>query len=133
MKKSIISLIILSLTVVFVLPFQGCGKYEEGPSFSLRTKKGRLCRSWSIEKYVDHHGHETAPIGNEGVFTYDRDGTLSWSDGYVSVTGSWEFDGTKENINTVLILSIEEKILRLTSSEFWTEDSNGDETHYKAE
>ena len=137
MKKALQIISLVLLTAVFTLPFQGCGKYEEGPSFSLKTKKGRLCQSWTVEKFVDHHGDETTATGNEGTYTYEKDGTYSWSDGSASISGTWEFDDSKENIETTLTIIIAvtttTKIIKLTSSELWIEDSDGDQAHFKAE
>jgi hypothetical protein len=134
MKKTIQTLSLIILTALFIMPFQGCGKYEEGPSFSLRTKKGRLCQSWTIDKFVDPNGNETAGTVGDGVYTYEKDGTYSWSDGSVSVSGTWEFDASKENIETTLLtVTVSAKIIKLTSSELWGEDSDGYQIHLKAE
>jgi len=138
MKKTINTLAILLVSVIFILPFQGCGKYEDGPSISLKTKKGRLSQSWTVEKYVAANGTETAASGNEGSSIFNKDGSYSWSDGSVSINGTWSFDDPKENLSvTITIFGISStstsKILRLTSSELWTADSNGDETHMKSE
>ena len=43
MKKNI-------LFIIIVLAIASCGKYEEGPIFSLRSKKNRLCREWRLDK-----------------------------------------------------------------------------------
>ena len=134
MKKNIQTLSLILLTALFIMPFQGCGKYEEGPSFSIKTKKGRLCQSWTIDKFVDPNGNETAGTVGDGVYTYEKDGTYSWSDGSVSVSGTWEFDASKENIETTLLtVTASAKIIKLTSSELWGEDSDGYQIHLKAE
>jgi hypothetical protein len=120
------------------MPFQGCGKYEEGPSFSLKTKKGRLCQSWSVDKWVDSNGNETAGTTSDLIYTYEKDGTVSVSDGSLSISGTWKFDDSKENIEvtsdaSVSTSSTSYKIIKLTSSEFWTEEDDGFQVHFKAE
>ena len=35
-----------------------CGKYEEGPGISLRSKKARLANTWTITKTVTKDGDE---------------------------------------------------------------------------
>ena len=137
MKKTIQTLSLIILTALFIMPFQGCGKYEEGPSFSLKTKKGRLCQSWTVDKYVDPNGNETAGTVDDGIYTYEKDGTYSWSDGSVSISGTWEFDDSKESIETTITVitavTASAKIIKLTSSELWGEDSDGWQVHFKAE
>lgn len=49
MKKLLIILTILT----FGLNLQSCKKYEEGPSFSLKTKKKRLVGEWKLESFND--------------------------------------------------------------------------------
>ncbi len=47
MKKiSVIFMIIAGLSIII----GSCGKYEEGPGFSLRTKTARLTGEWEIDK-----------------------------------------------------------------------------------
>ncbi len=51
MKKIRLSGLFLALVMVMsTLTFQSCGKYEEGPAFSLRSKKSRLVNKWKIDK-----------------------------------------------------------------------------------
>ena len=138
MKKTIQTLSLILLTAVFIMPFQGCGKYEEGPSFSLKTKKGRLCQSWTVDKWVDSNGNETAGTTSDLIYTYEKDGTVSVSDGSFSISGTWKFDDSKENIEvtsdaSVSTSSTSYKIIKLTSSEFWTEEDDGFQVHFKAE
>lgn len=45
-KLSVILMIIAGLSIIF----GSCGKYEEGPAFSLRTKTARLTGEWEIDK-----------------------------------------------------------------------------------
>ena len=50
MKNNPKSILFLAAAAVTVLNFQSCGKYEDGPSFSLRTKKARLTGEWELVK-----------------------------------------------------------------------------------
>jgi hypothetical protein len=126
------------LAVVFVLG-TSCGKYEEGPGFSLMTKKARVAGVWKLEKYVSANGTVTnAEADDNTTFEFTKDGTLiiKSTDGGVSytVSGTWEFTKDKEYIKTTLEFfgqtSVNEaRILRLTNKEFWTVDEDGDQTH----
>ena len=42
--------IFYALTILVGLQLASCGKYEEGPGFSLRSKTARLAGEWTIEK-----------------------------------------------------------------------------------
>jgi len=50
--KKVKNTIIIIIAISLLIPFnQGCGKYEEGPSISLRTKTSRLKGVWEITDY----------------------------------------------------------------------------------
>ena len=62
MKK--LSILFAAFSVLFLV---SCGKYEDGPGFSLRSKEARLAGTWTFEKvtwdgidvavvYEDTHG-----------------------------------------------------------------------------
>jgi hypothetical protein len=114
----------LAATVITVLNFQSCSKYEDGPSFSLRTKKARLAGDWEVVRI----GNETYPQGGYSLeMTFEKDGDFEfgYSDGTYSFSylGDWEFASDKEEIDIDVdndILTFE--ILRLTNSEVWLEN-----------
>ena len=128
-----------ALLAVVVVLGTSCGKYEEGPGFSLMTKKARVAGVWKLEKYVSANGTVTnAEADDNTTFEFTKDGSviITSTDGGASLTinGTWEFTKDKEYIKTTLVFfgqsSIDEvKILRLTNKEFWTVDEDGDETH----
>ena len=125
------------LGMAFVLG--SCGKYEEGPSFSLRTKTARITGTWKLEKTVLANGTTIMAEADDDVtWTIDKDGalTIRTTDSGTSFTteGTWEFAQDKEYFRvsfTFLGQTIveEDKIIRLTNSEFWFEDEDGDQTH----
>ena len=128
-----------ALLAVVVVLGTSCGKYEEGPGFSLMTKSARVAGVWKLEKYVSANGTVTnAEADDNTTFEFTKDGSviITYMDGGVSFTvnGTWEFTKDKEYIKTTTTFfgqpSVEEtKILRLTNKEFWTVDEDGDETH----
>jgi hypothetical protein len=139
MKKIIYALLILA-----GLQFASCGKYEEGPGFSLRTKTDRLAGEWTIEKMTIDGEDFTAFVAafiTSTEFTKDGDYIVKgtdWDGTTFEDKMKWEFsddksdlvitnaDGSKSNI----------EILRLTNSEFWGKEVDTDgsvtEIHYKA-
>jgi hypothetical protein len=115
------------------LLFSSCGKYDEGPNFSLRSKKSRLVNVWVFDKVIQDGEDVTEMIkeinpnysidirkDNTFIITqYDEDlGQM------VEDKGKWEFSKDKEEVefsdDETGQISTEE-ILRLTNNEFWAE------------
>lgn len=147
--------IILTVVAATAMIFSSCGKYEEGPSFSLLTKKARIVGDWKVDEMyvndtlIDFAGffaeiaEETGiEISNVSMETkIEKDGTGISSMKY-TVMGiglsedtnlKWEFDDTKENLRTQTQDSTgvwsewnDAKILRLTKSECWLESQEDD-------
>ena len=125
--KTPLVLAILSLVIV------SCGKYEDGPGFSLASKKSRLVNDWKLEsKYIN--GTEEALNDADKAFVYgvQKDGKLNYTFtmGVISVTGtgSWEFNDSKEVVTFAysaggISYSRNYTILRLTKNEFWGEET----------
>jgi hypothetical protein len=106
MRKSILGLFLITLII------SSCRKYSDGPSFSLLTKKARLCNDWVLltqlkndEDVTDDAVTVKLNIENDGTYsissTYDALGQLQ---GDYS-NGKWTFGDTKdilylyENVN----------------------------------
>jgi len=117
-----------------------CGKYEDGPNFSLLTKKQRLTGDWELKKWIPYGGSNMIGNGLELEIEFDKDGDFdmklehtytyygsSYTDTY-NVSGEWEFSSDKEEIE----LDFEEggtwemEITRLTNKEFQGEITAGD-------
>lgn len=126
------------LAVVFVLG-TSCGKYEEGPAFSLLTKKSRLVGKWKVEKHVDADGTESTPSANdESTWEFVKDGkfvAISAGGGFSQTTnGTWEFTDDKESVKITftsgsISYTDTSKIIKLKNKELWLEDEDGDQTH----
>lgn len=112
------------LILVFVT---GCKKYEEGPGFSLRSKKERVANNWkivyaydykdSIDVTQDYVG-ETWEFTKWGEFT-ERD------NGSIDKTGTWEFANDKERITIKFPLDVDNyDILKLREDEIWLKDTD---------
>jgi hypothetical protein len=112
-----------------LLLLASCGRYEEGPGFTLRSKKARLAGDWKVTEITVNgsttvDGDPTLPTGYELNFTFEKDGKFSVSSSDSDTpntpdTGTWEFkddslvtkysDGFREAF----------RIVRLTNKEFW--------------
>jgi len=116
---------------MMTLTLSSCSKYEDG-SFSVRSKKTRLCQTWTPEKYISSSGVEVAAGANDGTIAFDKDGNVTFSYSGVSLTGTWEFGSGKETVTTTFSgTTTTSTILRLTMDELWMKDSDGDKTYYK--
>ena len=111
----------LSIAVIISLAITSCGKYEDGPGFSLLTKTARMTNKWEL-KSVDGQ----TITGGEVVWDLKKGGeaTISYG-GFGTETGTWEFSDDKED----LILEFDgdastQKIRRLTNKELWLELDN---------
>ena len=111
----------------------GCGKYEDGPAFSLLTKTQRLTGDWEMTKWVPDGESDMIGNGRQIDIEFDKDGDFdiemevtytyygsSYSETY-SESGNWEFSSDKEKIE----LDFEDsnakwdiEITRLTNKEF---------------
>jgi uncharacterized protein (TIGR03066 family) len=112
----------LFLLPVFLLA--SCGKYEEGPAFSLRTKKARLVGKWKFEGQVVEPESAEWEFDKEGVFTYSHQSLGE----VISSKGTWRFSSNKEAIEIhVLDSHFEFEILRLTQKELWIIDEDNKE------
>ncbi|MCU0433868.1 MAG: hypothetical protein MUC87_10475 [Bacteroidia bacterium] len=150
MKKVFASIAIVALLVGSV-SVTGCGKYEEGPSLSLRSKKARVVGEWEVEKVIENGVDKTSDyrtfIASE-TFEFKKDETFTTSQtltsllggGTESTSGTWAFASDKEQISTSVTennvtTTTTVTILRLTNKEFWTKEVDGSDTyeyHYKA-
>jgi hypothetical protein len=145
MKK--LSILFAAFAVLFLV---SCGKYEDGPGFSLRSKSSRIAGSWTIDKKLENGVDVTSEwVGNGIDHTYEftKDGayksTTTYGSGIVNVEeGSWELTNNDEDLTVIYSNpsstwtdTLTYKILRLTNSEMWYSRSNGTETletHLKA-
>ena len=145
MKK--LSILFAAFAVLFLV---SCGKYEDGPSFSLLSKKSRVVGEWYYEGiYID--GEEvTTPEDLVGFSsTFERNGeyldmAVDAGNPIVNV-GTWDFANDKEELaittqyvdwnNTLVYNTINYKILRLTNKELWysiTANGSEYEVHLKS-
>jgi hypothetical protein len=128
MKKFLV-LVLLSVIVV------SCGKYEEGPGFSLISKKNRVTNTWVLSK-VEVNGQDETPQSSSYTLkmTLKEDETLSANYTVLTIpfttTGTWAFNSDK----SALILTDNSgtstnTILRLTNKEMKLRQiANGDTT-----
>lgn len=119
--------LLLAATVVTVLNFTSCGKYDDGPAFSLRTKKARLTGDWEVVRI----GNQSFPSNGYALEMSLRDnGDLKFTYSYLqesfTYNGKWEFSGDKEDLLLTFDNELSRfKINRLTNKELWMETTGG--------
>lgn len=131
----------LIITVLFTLT-TGCNKYEEGPKFSLLTKKARISGEWKIQNVTVNGTDVTSTVntflGANYVLDIEKDGGYKES-GLFPDTGKWKFGEDKDDVylTSDVAGSKEEafRILRLKNKELWLRSTatNGDQTIIKYE
>lgn len=132
MKKLAIYAFALSLTAFGI---SSCGKYEEGPGFSLLSKKARVTNTWKLTK-VEINGQDNTPSESSYslTMTLKDDETLSASYTILgfpyNTTGNWAFSSDKADL--ILTANSEtstNEIIRLTNKEMKLQQiNNGDTT-----
>ncbi|MFY7667770.1 MAG: hypothetical protein ACOVQG_03445 [Crocinitomicaceae bacterium] len=116
-------LVYASLAGVAALTVSSCGKYEDGPKFSLLSKKTRVAGDWDVKSV----GSEVLGADYGLTMTFDKDGSMKWTYTYGSYSesyvGSWDFSSDKENLVITVDGDIDTlEIKRLTNKEMWLDD-----------
>ena len=134
MKK--ISIVLMFMAVVAFV-FVGCKKYDDGPAFSLASKKGRVVNVWKIEKMM-YEGVDV-PLTGSGYenFTieYTKDNKVIYTDNGVVDPDqeTWDFGDKKETIITKSTNDADTMMItRLKSKEFWVKSMDGKSEYHMA-
>jgi hypothetical protein len=114
--STLVLLVVLSATSVLT----SCGKYEEGPNFTLLTKKMRVTGEWTLTAV---NNDEVDPLlGVETILFFDGDGIFrsnTYYDGesILQEVGTWEFNSDKTgliiNETEFMIIKLENKEMKL--------------------
>ena len=120
-----------------------CNKYEDGPKFSLLTKKARLSGEWVIESVTynttDVTSTYVSAVGANYVMEIEKDGKYR-TEGANPDTGTWTLGEDKDDVRFLSDQSgsteMSYRILKLQSKALWLKytETNGDilEVQYKA-
>jgi hypothetical protein len=139
--KKIISLSTLFVAVMIL--FSSCGKYEEGPAISLKSKEARVAGTYQIVdvyKNGEQNNDTELILGLMALVetTFEKDGTGEMSSNY-TIDGTeysstqdleWMFSEdetkllvrTKDDGETTWGDWEESTIIRLTDTEIWTQE-----------
>lgn len=103
MKKFII------ISACFLISFNSCKKYEEGPLLSLYSKKKRLTGQW-IFISVSYNEIDSTSNYFQSVVIFNETGTLIYGDqkenDIIAIAGKWELVEKKEKLRLSLDSSL---------------------------
>ena len=131
--------VLLASGLATTIALSGCNKYDDGPAFSLLTKKQRLTGDWEIKKFIPYGQNNINVNGNSMDIEFDKDGDFELT--IVSVNteynyygnpstytevynekGEWEFSSDKEEVeldfDSPNMANWDLEITRLTNKEF---------------
>ena len=133
MKRTIQSLVLV-LALAFVMPgMQSCKKYEEGPAFSLRTKKARLVNKWKVTAFTVNDNN-ALDLVKDYTYEFKDDNTVVITDGSNTTEGTWEFSDDKSNLIVNTGGSADSwTIMRLKNDELIVEYTDENNNQYRAE
>ncbi len=102
MKKLFKTLI--AVVAIGSLFLASCGKYEEGPGFTVRTAKARVSGDWKLTSITVNGTDYTSSMGGTVTTTIDKDGTYKSTftasgGGSTESTGTWTFNDDKTTIS----------------------------------
>lgn len=116
---------------IMAMMMTSCGKYEEGPVFSLRTKTARLTGYWELVEATEK-GINVDLSGMTKGYTFIKGGEMRVTTSMLGMSssfdGEWRFDDSKEILETRIFEGTEwnewetSEILRLTNAELWLRD-----------
>jgi hypothetical protein len=129
-KKAIKTTGYVAAAAVMTFNLQSCGKYEDGPGLSLRTKKARVVGDWDVVQI----GAQLFPQGGYSLeFEFEKDGDLKYTYNYsyygqtysYTYAGTWDFSSDKEDLDMTIDGQVQSfEIQRLTNKEMWLDDTN---------
>jgi hypothetical protein len=125
--KKFKNLTYLTLAGVTSIGISSCGKYEDGPGFSLLSKKARVAGDWEVKTI----GSQV--LGGNYIInmTFEKSGSLFTTSSYsyggysnsYSQAGTWDFISDKEQLAVTIDGDVELfEIKRLTNNEMWLDD-----------
>ena len=126
---------LLTLAFLGSIALSSCSKYEDGPAFSLRSKKERVANTWRVESATNNGSDVTSAFDQYQLqMLSDGDATLAALYTLGEFTFEFETNGTwtLESTGEVLRLDFENnaadesyEILRLKEDELWLREKDG--------
>ena len=128
MKKTTITII----SIIAVLLFTECKKYQDGPLISFRSKKSRVEGTWNYDKVLVNNEDKTAEVvgaeiefATDGTFTCKRN--VPGTSIMLESKGSWALSNNDCSIDLLSTSTYGSSlqrwnILKLKNKELWLEN-----------
>jgi hypothetical protein len=134
--------ILLTLALMGSIGLSSCSKYEDGPAFSLRSKKDRITNTWRVER-ATNGGSDVTGAFNQYELEMLSSGAASLAALYTlgiltfefQTNGTWSLTNNNEDLRLDFDNNAADKtyeILRLMKDELWLREKGGSlELHLK--
>lgn len=125
----------LAFALLGTILLASCSKYDDGPAFSLRSKKERIANTWRVQKATNNGNDVTTSFEEYQLqMLIDGDATLAALYTLGDLTFEFQTNGTWSlvNNNEDLRLDLQNdaadatyEILRLMEEELWLREKGG--------
>ena len=143
MKKTIS--ILITLSMLFLI--NSCGKYEEGPKFSIKSKASRVATTWKLDEILINDEDQDIGYNQYYTMTLEKDGTgnqknveFTYENDLVEPASNydleWEFSSNKEKIKFFVKVNLASEwseyydIIKLKEKEMWLSENDTVHLHY---
>jgi hypothetical protein len=138
MKKLIMYLMLVCVTLSSTMFISSCKKGEDDPAISLRTREDRFTNTWTLTRY-ERNGADQDLNGTSYIYTVRSNNTLTRVVqgeifGFPSSTtteGTWSFTNDEEDV--IIDMEGEDAVTynvqRLANDELWIKQISGSDTH----
>ena len=116
-----------------ILLLSSCGKYPDGPNFSILSRKSRIENVW-VQKEMIHTDGSVEYNPTPGYTTeFTSDGDVIYTNEVITLKGEWDLVNDKKDLLLTYsgIGSSTFEIRRLKANEMWLKNSNGEILKYK--
>ena len=118
---------------ILVLLLHSCGKYPDGPNFSILSRKTRIENVWVLKEVIHVNGtvEQNPTPGYTTEFT--SEGEAIQTNGDITLNGEWDLINDKKDLFVTYegIGSITYEIRKLKSNELWLKSHFGEILKYK--
>ncbi len=118
---------------VSILLLSSCGKYPDGPNFSILSRKSRLENVW-VHKETAYANGTVEQNPNPGYTTeFTSDGDVIYTNDVLTLKGEWDLVNDKKDLMITYpdLGGSTFEIRRLKANELWLKNSLGDVLKYK--
>ena len=131
---------LLTCIPVLVLLLHSCGKYPDGPNFSILSRKTRIENVWVQTETVHADGTVEQNPDPGATTEFTSDGDFFYKNGAVKLNGTWDLVNDKKDLRINYLTSgnidplyghTDFEIRKLKSNEMWLKNSNGDVVKYE--